>query len=386
MVQTRRPPRAIALAALLLASLGLAVGAAAQTSVDDGYTTAPTAVLTVAAPGVLGNDGVEGAVIVFTVNGAAFEVSTTVTLPSGAVLTMRDDGSFDYDPTEIEEPAPASDSFVYTNLETSHQLESPAATVTIDLGGGPPPSATAADDHYLVMEGALLDVPAPGILGNDSAASGALTVHSVDGVVPEFPYPVAVAHGSVDVYQDGRIRFQHDGTPSGGGQDGENVVDTFTYTATNGAGESNTATVTIEPTPAGTGGTVLNAFFDRLEIVVSDGEIGNSGTARLTLAAAAGSAVAISYPGSTEGANVLVLRNSSQSFTQDAREVLGSCERLALVAQARPDRYDLHVRVESTLASPFSGGGDPSQDGAVTAEVASSRVGCDLRRAAAGSP
>jgi len=386
MAQTGNAPRVLAHALALLTALGLTGAAAAEsTAADDGYTTAPTAVLSVPAPGVLANDVPDELFkVVLSVNGLAFEGATTLELESGAVLTIRDDGSFDYDPTGIPAPAPASDSFLYTNFDTSRQEESPAATVTIDLGADPSPPVTAADDHYFVAVGALLDVAAPGILGNDSSQGGLLLVESVNGVVPEFPHPVEVAHGHVEVHQDGRIRFQHDGTPVGGDGDGEGVLDVFTYTATDGAGGSATATVTIEPTTAGGAGTVLNAFFDRLGMVTSTGEIGGSGAVQLTLAAEAASAVSIAYPGSTAGANVLVLRSSSQSFTQDAREVLRGCERLALVAQARPERYDLYVEVESTLASPFSGGGAPDQDASVTAEVASARVDCELRRAAAG--
>ncbi|HYE98282.1 MAG TPA: Ig-like domain-containing protein, partial [Planctomycetota bacterium] len=86
----------------------------------------------------------------------------------------------------------------------------------------------AGDDAYFVAAGATLNVPAPGVLGNDTDAEGtALTASLVSG-------PVA---GSLTLNVDGSFSFDSTGVMA------SSV--TFTYTASDGTASSNVAVVTV---------------------------------------------------------------------------------------------------------------------------------------------
>ncbi|WP_198937998.1 Ig-like domain-containing protein, partial [Pelomonas sp. KK5] len=75
------------------------------------------------------------------------------------------------------------------------------ALVTISVGNAAP---VAAKDSYTLYAGQLLDIPAPGLLANDSDADGdALAISSID---------VTGTQGTVQVFADGRMRF----TPTAG--------------------------------------------------------------------------------------------------------------------------------------------------------------------------
>jgi VCBS repeat-containing protein len=91
----------------------------------------------------------------------------------------------------------------------------------------------AANDAYSVAEGGTLNVTAPGVLANDVDAGGdAMTATLVSGP----------AHASSFVlHADGSFTYTHDG--------GETTSDSFTYHASDGAFDSNVATVTITVDP-----------------------------------------------------------------------------------------------------------------------------------------
>ncbi len=90
---------------------------------------------------------------------------------------------------------------------------------------------TAADDSYTVSQDNALAVAAPGVLANDTAASGSPTVAS--------PRPeTAPAHGTLTLNADGSFSYQPDPGFTG--------TDSFTYRAVDGSGlTSGPATVTI---------------------------------------------------------------------------------------------------------------------------------------------
>jgi VCBS repeat-containing protein len=99
-----------------------------------------------------------------------------------------------------------------------------------------PPAAqnppVAHDDNYSADEGAGLNVPAPGLLGNDTdAESDPLTAVLAGGP----------SHGSLNLNSDGSFSYTHDGS--------ETTSDSFTYRANDGTVDSNTATVTITINP-----------------------------------------------------------------------------------------------------------------------------------------
>jgi len=101
-------------------------------------------------------------------------------------------------------------------------------SVTIAVESRP----VAANDTYDVNEDATLNVPAPGVLGNDSDADGnALQALLVSGV----------SHGSLTLNADGSFTY----TPAAN----FNGADSFTYKATHDGIDSDPATVSITVNP-----------------------------------------------------------------------------------------------------------------------------------------
>jgi hypothetical protein len=102
----------------------------APVAADDAYDAVQNTPLTVAAPGVLGNDtDADGNPLsVSAVNGAPANVAVEITLASGATLTLNADGSFTYTPTFN---FVGTDSFTY--VANDGTVGSNTATVTIAL-------------------------------------------------------------------------------------------------------------------------------------------------------------------------------------------------------------------------------------------------------------
>lgn len=86
----------------------------------------------------------------------------------------------------------------------------------------------ASNDRYSVNRGQSITVPAPGLLGNDTDAENApLTAVLVTGT----------ANGTLILNANGSFTYSHNGSGS--------TADSFSYRASDGAAQSNTATVTI---------------------------------------------------------------------------------------------------------------------------------------------
>jgi methionine-rich copper-binding protein CopC len=177
---------------------------------NDSYDVNEGATLSVAAPGVLGNDSDPGGLPLTAVLGAG---------PSHGTLTFNADGSFTYTPTP---GFSGTDSFTYTAHDAFQG--SNVATVTIHVHAPP----VAVVDSYNVTEGATLTVAAPGVLGNDSDPGG-LPLTAVLGAGP--------SHGTLTFNADGSFTYRP--TPGFSG------TDSFTYTAHDAFQGSNVATVTI---------------------------------------------------------------------------------------------------------------------------------------------
>jgi len=178
-------------------------------AVDDIYVGLFDATLTVAAPGVLAND---------TASGGAADAGARATTAGGSA-TLAADGGFTYEPASGHFGA---DTFTYTVTNTTGT--SSTATVTIEVPAPP----TTEDDAYASPHDALLTVPAPGLLGNDTPRGG-----SVDAGVR-----FTTGGGTATLFANGSFTYQ-----PVAGYDG---VDTFEYTVTNAFGTSTPATVTIE--------------------------------------------------------------------------------------------------------------------------------------------
>jgi VCBS repeat-containing protein len=189
------------------------VAARDTASVDEDQT------LTVAAPGVLGNDTDP--------NGEAL-TATLVTGPAHGTVTLRPDGSYTYAPAaDYNGP----DSFTYTATDEA----STSNSATVDISVNPVDDApAAAGDSASVAEDETLTVAAPGVLRNDTDKEGdPLTAALVTGP----------AHGTITLNADGSYTY----IPAAD----YNGADSFTYTANAGAAASNTATVDITVNPVG---------------------------------------------------------------------------------------------------------------------------------------
>jgi VCBS repeat-containing protein len=182
---------------------------------NDAYTTDFNTTLTVnAALGVLSNDtDADGNVLT-----AILETST-----SNGTLTFNADGSFTYTPNGGFSGA---DSFSYKANDGT--ADSNVATVTINVGAAPNVAPVANDDAYATNEDTPLPVAAPGVLGNDTDANGD---------------PLVATLGSAPT--NGVLVFNSDGSFTYTPNANFNGADGFSYTASDGRGGSDTATVTI---------------------------------------------------------------------------------------------------------------------------------------------
>jgi hypothetical protein len=180
---------------------------------DNGYSTNEDTVLNVAAPGVLGNDtDADGDTL----------SAVLVSGPAHGTLTFNTLGSFTYIPNA---DFFGSDSFTYKANDGID--DSNVATVGIAVlavNDGP----VAIDDAYSTVENTALNVPAPGVLGNDSDVDGdALAAALVSGP----------ANGTLVLGGDGSFSYTPNMHFSGS--------DSFSYQACDSGLFCSTATVTI---------------------------------------------------------------------------------------------------------------------------------------------
>ncbi|MEY8875994.1 MAG: Ig-like domain-containing protein, partial [Leptothrix sp. (in: b-proteobacteria)] len=198
-------------------NIGLAPVNHAPVGQPDHYSTRPGQLLTIAAPGVLGNDS--------DADGDTLHV--TAIDPSGlqGSIAQFADGSLQFTPTA---GFSGSTSFLYYLSDGVGGTAS--ATVTIDVVNHAP---VAGADVFTVHAGQVLNVAAPGVLGNDSDADGdALHVTAID--------PSGL-QGSIAQFADGSLQF----TPTAGfsGDTG------FTYYIADAYGGTAQGTVTIHVLP-----------------------------------------------------------------------------------------------------------------------------------------
>jgi streptogramin lyase len=230
---------------ILLASSGLGSGgpssvirvdpvSGAQTAVTSGGALVdPRAVALEADGDILVADQLAHAVIrVDPVSGAQTTVSSGGSFVSPIALALEADGDivvadaaafngrgavFRVDPV----------SGAQTTVSTDGSIRGPNGIAVVNA------LPVANDDAYTTAQDAPLRVAAPGVLGNDSDADGeALTAARVSGP----------ADGTLTLNADGAFTY----TPAAG----FHGRDSFTYRASDGTADSNTATVTITVNPA----------------------------------------------------------------------------------------------------------------------------------------
>jgi VCBS repeat-containing protein len=176
------------------------------------YVTDEDTTLTLPSPGVLADDtdpDIGDVLSVATVNGSTADVGTTVTLASGALLTLNPDGSLSYDPNgAYEYLGPGEQATeVITYTATDGLLESNLTTVIVTVTGVND-APVALDDDVSTDEDTPLTIPVSQLLANDTGDT--LTITSVtDG-----------AEGSA-LLANGEITYTPDENYHGG--------DTLTY-------------------------------------------------------------------------------------------------------------------------------------------------------------
>ena len=180
---------------------------------DDAFSVNEDAALTVEAPGVLQNDSdPEG----------DFLTAELVGDVSNGLLALNADGSFSYVPNADFH---GTDSFAYTAGDGGSMSDPATVTITVDAVNDAP---VAVDDAYAVDEDTTLDIPAPGVLGNDSDA---------DGDALNLVVTIAPVHGSLMLNGDGSFSYLPAADYSG--------ADSFTYSIDDGVEEPVTATVSL---------------------------------------------------------------------------------------------------------------------------------------------
>jgi len=183
---------------------------------DETYITNEDTALTVATPGVLGND-----------TDAENDPLTAVlnTSPSNGSLILNANGSFSYTPNANFN---GSDSFTYHANDGTANSNIATVMITVNAINDPP---TAVGDSYSTNQGTTLTVATPGVLGNDSDMDG----NPLTAVRNTSP-----SNGSLILNANGSFSY----TPNAN----FNGSDSFTYRANDGTADSNVATVTITVT------------------------------------------------------------------------------------------------------------------------------------------
>jgi VCBS repeat-containing protein len=184
-------------------------------------------------------------------NGVALTPGVPVTLPSGAILTLKADGSFAYNPNGSFESLgigdTATDSFTYQVGDGDGLFDTATVTITIKGANDAP---IAQDDSFGIVENAnpitgkiLLD-NGNGI-DSDVDANTTLSVSQVGGSAAGVGAAVAGSTGGLFTIDSlGNMVFDENDAFEGL-DDGETRNTTVTYQISDGEGGFDTATVTV---------------------------------------------------------------------------------------------------------------------------------------------
>jgi gliding motility-associated-like protein len=180
---------------------------------NDTYNTLEDELLIVNSPGVLTND--------FDIDGHALTATLVQTTVHGT-LTLNTNGSFTYQPNLN---FAGSDSFTYAANDGN--IVSNTATVTINVGASND-APVSQNDTYQTNEDTKLVIPFPGILGNDTDADN----NTLSAQLVSSP-----SNGTLTLNPNGSFTYQPNADFYGN--------DSFSYQASDGVLEGNTATVSI---------------------------------------------------------------------------------------------------------------------------------------------
>lgn len=184
----------------------------------ESYTINQGEVLNIDAPGVLENDS----------DPDGDNLTAELRRPAAeGDFSFASNGSFTY------EPDPGStgvDDFIYVAYDGEAFSGEVRVTITVNEVNSAP---VAQNDSYTTNQDEILNISAPGVLGNDEDEDeDSLTANLEDGAT----------NGTLTLNSDGSFEYEPD--------DGFSGQDSFTYRANDGELDSNIATVTITVNPA----------------------------------------------------------------------------------------------------------------------------------------
>jgi VCBS repeat-containing protein len=228
----------------------------APVAVDDRLNTSAATVLSLTpAIGLLANDrdvDTGDRLQVVAINGDASAVGGTLTLASGARLSVQADGSLSYDPRGhfdgLDVFETASERFTYTVADRSGARADAAATIQIVKDNQPP---VAADDTATTDAGSSVRIA---VLANDTDPENArLAIAAVDATA---------TRGQVRINTDGTLTYDPAGKFAALAV-GETATDSFRYTVDDNLGGRAEATVTV--TIRGTATPAPSELFESFE-------------------------------------------------------------------------------------------------------------------------
>ncbi|MBE8606084.1 Ig-like domain-containing protein, partial [Vibrio sp. OPT10] len=194
------------------------------------------------------------------VNGQTITNGSVVTLPSGALLTIYADGTYDYDTNDVYDYLQAgeltTESFTYTITDEHGATDTATATINI-IGSNDAPSGNP--DTATLEEGSTVTFTPDQLLVNDvdnddtnlavlSLASDSSGTNEVDVSSPGSTFSTSLG-GTVTINDDGSFSYQ---APQG--QDhtqGVAITDSIYYLVTDGKGNSNWTEIEIAVTDSG---------------------------------------------------------------------------------------------------------------------------------------
>lgn len=187
---------------------------------NDAYNMIMGNVLNVAAPGVFANDTDD---VSYVLNGYS------PTSAAGGTVVVNTNGSFTYTPPSTGYYG--VDTFTYTIKDGLNVVSAPATvTITVQNLTLPKPQ----NDSYTTTRNQTINIAAPGILANDTPGS--------NGVKQAVPASGSTASGGTyTISANGAFTY----VPASGFTGNESI----TYTATNGAGGTATATIAVKVLP-----------------------------------------------------------------------------------------------------------------------------------------
>ncbi len=177
-------------------------------------------------------------------NKVATNVGSQVTLASGALVTLNNNGTFTYNPnSKFESLNPnqtATDSFSYTIKDNQNNVSTATVTMTIN---GAADNPEAVDDSFTTDE----DTSTTGnVKTNDTDPNGDnLTVTMVNGVAANVGNQFTLASGALVTLNSNGTFTYNPNKRFESLNDGQTGTDTFSYTVNDGHGNTDTATVTM---------------------------------------------------------------------------------------------------------------------------------------------